>query len=76
LARNAWTKYGLTKYQVIKVSPETGYAIQVIMSWESAEGLGKAMKEEGPTVMADRVNFTTEKPTVIQGVSVDGNLLE
>jgi hypothetical protein len=43
------------------------------MSWESAEGLGKAMKEEGAVVMGDIKNFSTEKPTVIQGIVVGGN---
>jgi hypothetical protein len=73
LAHNAWSKYGLTKYQVVKLAPESGYSTQCIMSWESAEGLGRALKEEGAVVMGDMKNFSTEKPAVIQGLVVDGN---
>jgi hypothetical protein len=62
LEYNAWSKYGLTKYQVVKLAPESGYSMQCIMSWESAEGLGKALKEEGAVVMMDMKNFSTETP--------------
>jgi len=73
MAHDAWSSYGLTKYQVVKLAPESGYSVQCIMSWESAEGLGKALKEKGAVVMGDLKNFHTEKPTVIQGIVVGGN---
>ena len=73
LTYDAWFKYGFTKYQVVKLAPESGYLTQCIMSWESEEGLEKALKEDGAVVMMDMKNFSTEKPTVIQGIVVGGN---
>lgn len=57
----------------MKLAPESSYSTQCIMSWESAEGLEKALKEEGAVAMMDMKNFSTEKPTVIQGIAVRGN---
>ncbi|KAM5342017.1 hypothetical protein ACJ41O_015048 [Fusarium nematophilum] len=75
LAQNAWGKYGLTKWSVVRVSPETGYALQTIMIWDSPQSLGQAMKEAGAEVMGDLKNFSTEKPVVIQGVVAAGTLV-
>ncbi|KAL2682325.1 hypothetical protein Neosp_006775 [[Neocosmospora] mangrovei] len=74
LARDAWSKYGLTKWSVVKLSPDTGYALQTIMTWDSPQSLGKAMQEAGAEVMGDLKNFSTEKPVVIQGVIAAGNM--
>ena len=74
LARDAWSRYGLTKWSVVKLSPDTGYALQTIMTWDSPQCLGKAMQEAGAEVMGDLKNFSTEKPVVIQGVIAAGNM--
>lgn len=74
LARDAWSKYGLTKWSVVELAPETGYSVQTVMIWESPQSLGKAMKEAGAEVMADLKNFSTEKPVVIQGAIAAGTL--
>jgi len=44
------------------------------MLWDSPQSLGQAMKEAGAEVMGDLKNFSTEKPTVIQGVVAAGTL--
>ncbi|KAH6884483.1 hypothetical protein B0T10DRAFT_579171 [Thelonectria olida] len=76
LAREAWSKYGLTKWAAVKLAPETGYSLQTIITWESPQSVGRAMKEAGAEVMADLKNFSTEKPVVIQGVVAAGTLVE
>jgi hypothetical protein len=70
----AWTQYGLKKWSVVKLAPETGYVIQTLMLWESAEGVGQAMKEKGEEVLGDLKNFSTKKPVVYQGVVAAGTL--
>ncbi|KAJ3549711.1 hypothetical protein NM208_g374 [Fusarium decemcellulare] len=59
LAQDACIKYGLTKSSV-KLGPETGCALQMIMFRENPQSLGKAMKEAGAEVMGDLKNFSTE----------------
>jgi hypothetical protein len=58
----------------VKLAPETGYSVQTIMTWESPQSLGKAMKEKGAEVMGDLENFSAEKPVTIQGVVAAGTL--
>ncbi|KAB5511709.1 hypothetical protein GE09DRAFT_1014586, partial [Coniochaeta sp. 2T2.1] len=74
MALEAWSKYGLAKWSVVKLGPETGYSAQAIMTWESPQSLGLAMKEKGAEVLGDLENFSTEKPVVIQGVVAAGTL--
>jgi hypothetical protein len=64
----------LTKWSVVKLSPDTGYALQTIMTWDSPQRLGKAMQEAGAEIMGDLKNFSTEQPVVIQGVIAAGNM--
>ncbi|KAF1843219.1 uncharacterized protein K460DRAFT_141405 [Cucurbitaria berberidis CBS 394.84] len=74
LALDAWSKYGLKKWSVVKLAPETGYSVQTIMIWDSPQSIGNAMKEAGAEVLGDLKNFSTEKPVVIQGVAAAGTL--
>jgi hypothetical protein len=76
LGRDAWSKYGLKKWAVVKLAPETGYSLQAIMTWESPQSVGRAMKEAGAEVVGDLENFSTEKPVVIQGLLAAGDLFE
>ncbi|CAI6336886.1 unnamed protein product [Periconia digitata] len=75
LGLKAWSKYGLGKWSIIKLNPETGYVMQTIMVWESAEAQALAMKEAGAELLGDMKNFTTEKPLVVPGVSAAGDLI-
>ncbi|KAF2661898.1 hypothetical protein K491DRAFT_586097 [Lophiostoma macrostomum CBS 122681] len=74
LARDAWTKYGLTKWSVVRLAPATGYSLQTIMLWDSPQSLGNAFQEASKEVMSDLENFSTKAPVVIQGVVAAGTL--
>lgn len=75
MAQSAWGKYGLLKWQVVKLAPETGYVLQTIILWESPQHLGQALKEAGAEVMGDLKNISTEKPVVLQGIVAAGTFL-
>lgn len=74
MAQEAWADYGLLKWSVVNLAPESGYSVQTVITWESPECVSKAMNEAGSEVMADRKNFTTEQPVVVQGVVAAGTM--
>lgn len=68
LVSNTWGKYGLKSYAVTQTSPDAPYSTYVTMEFESIEGFGNAIKDEGTkAVMEDVANFSSEQPVLLAG---------
>lgn len=63
-----WTQYGLQKTTVVELSPDSEYAINVIMEWKDNEGWDAAMVgNEVKTLTDDIKNFTNSEPLFLVG---------
>ncbi|TVY47538.1 hypothetical protein LOCC1_G002560 [Lachnellula occidentalis] len=71
--QKSWSKFGLQKWEVMKLDPVGGYTTELIMHWESLEAFRKALEEDSVDIMADIPNFSTVSPVQIWGDVVGGN---
>lgn len=62
-----WSGKGLRSWQVSELDPKSGYTVQCLLQWESAEAFGKAASEDDEKIMGDIPNYTEGKPTIIVG---------
>ncbi|KAF1832360.1 hypothetical protein BDW02DRAFT_571090 [Decorospora gaudefroyi] len=68
LAKKQWEKHGLKSFVVSELNADGPYTYTVVLEWESYEGFGAAMKDEGTKeVMEDVKNFSSEKPVLVHG---------
>ena len=73
LVQKTWSSHGLEKWQVVKFDDgpdgsKPQYLIQALLTFSSAEALGKAMADEGTkAVFGDIPNFTNKQPVFLAG---------
>lgn len=72
LAVKKWAKYGLKDWKVVQFAPGADgsqpYSIGAILTWESADGIRKALTgEEAAEVMGDVKNYTNKNPVFLLG---------
>lgn len=80
LVSEVWQKYGLQKWEVIKLNqgragarPE--FRTQAILTWESEEAFQKGMgAEEAKTVFGDIPAFTNTSPILVAGPSIQSKI--
>jgi len=71
LVQKSWSSKGLISWAVAELPADSGYAMQCIMWWESAEAFGAAVQsEEGKVVMADVANYSAERPKSFVGTEI------
>ncbi|KUJ18765.1 uncharacterized protein LY89DRAFT_504491 [Mollisia scopiformis] len=67
-----FTPTGLTKWQVVKAAPDTGYSTVCHLWFKSKEAADECFASAG-NIMADIPNYTDVKPVTIGGQVVGGN---
>lgn len=72
LCDKGWKEFGLLDWKVIEYSPgpdgSKPYSVGALLTWESAEGIGKAIQSEaGKGILADVKNFCDKSPQFIIG---------
>lgn len=67
MVQKTWSSKGLKSWQVSELDPKSGYSIQCILKWESAEAFEKAAAEDEAQIMGDIKNYTEGKPVIIIG---------
>ncbi|KAF7900543.1 uncharacterized protein EAF01_007845 [Botrytis porri] len=70
LVQEKWGARGLKNWTVNKLDESSGYSVQAILWFESKEGWAAAAAAEGPTIMGDVPNFSSEKPLLLVGEEV------
>jgi len=64
-----FTPQGLTKWEVVKAAPDSGYSTVCILHFKTKEGADAAFAG-GAEIMADIPNYTDVKPVSIGGALV------
>ncbi|KIV97077.1 hypothetical protein PV10_00872 [Exophiala mesophila] len=72
LVAEKWGPYGLKNWTVVKFNPgpdgSQTYTYGAILTWDSAESIGKAVSSESAkVVMGDVVNFSNKAPIFLTG---------
>lgn len=67
MVQKTWSNKGLKGWQVSELDPKSGYTVQCVLEFESAEAFGKAAAEDEAQIMGDIPNYTEGKPTIIVG---------
>ncbi|EXJ59483.1 uncharacterized protein A1O5_12108 [Cladophialophora psammophila CBS 110553] len=72
LVSEKWSQYGLQAWKVIQLLPgpdgSKPYSVAALLTWESADGLSKALKgDEAQTVFGDVPNFSNRSPIFLMG---------
>ncbi|KAF5874363.1 putative ethyl tert-butyl ether degradation protein [Botrytis fragariae] len=70
LVQEKWGPHGLKNWTVTKLDESTDYSMQALLWFESKEAWAKAGEAEGPTIMGDVPNFSSEKPLLVFGEEV------
>ncbi|TGO38488.1 hypothetical protein BHYA_0074g00370 [Botrytis hyacinthi] len=82
LVQEKWGPHGLKNWTVTKLDESAGYSMkrmagyqmtlmwQAILWFESKEAWAAGAAAEGPTIMGDVPNFSSEKPLLVVGEEV------
>ncbi|KAF7944579.1 uncharacterized protein EAE97_005212 [Botrytis byssoidea] len=70
LVQEKWGAHGLKNWTVTKLDESAGYSMQAILWFESKEAWAAGAAAEGPTIMGDVPNFSSEKPLLVVGEEV------
>ncbi|CCD52961.1 hypothetical protein ACHAPC_006702 [Botrytis cinerea] len=71
LVQEKWGSHGLKNWTVTKLDESGGYSVQALLWFESKEAWAKAGAAEGPTIMGDVPNFSSEQPLLVFGGEVE-----
>lgn len=70
LVQEKWGSKGLQSWSIAKVDPASGYCVHASLVFQSVEAFQTAAKEDGPSVMGDVQNFSSEHPLMVVGEQV------
>ncbi|KAJ9616479.1 hypothetical protein H2200_000198 [Cladophialophora chaetospira] len=72
LVNKKWNEYGLKDWKIIEFQPgpdgSKPYSIGAVLTWESADGVNKALSSDaGKEVLGDVPNFSNKSPLFLIG---------